>query len=284
MDPMGARYDRRAATYGRCWAPVLAPAALALLGEVSEAMVKPGARLLDAGTGTGTLAIAAASRFPGARVTALDLSAGMLGRAREAAADLKPEIRRRLDFAEGAIETAAGRAVPAAWFDAVVSSFVVQLAPDRHLALAGMLAALRPGGLAAIVSWAGESKPTRPETAWVESVSEILDELHLAPPAVPDVPRSGPFSSAAEARLELVEAGFTDASASQDLLVHAYDRRGGRALIVEYDHAAELEALPPAARKLVLDRLDARLAALPDGAFVLRAPVVRVTGRRPSRD
>lgn len=284
MNPMGARYDQRAATYGRCWAPVLAPAALVLLADVAEAMAMPGARLLDAGTGTGTLAIAAACRFPEARITALDISAGMLARARQAAADLPPDARTRLEFVESAIETAAGRAIPAASFDAVVSSFVVQLAPDRHLALAGMLASLRPGGLAAIVSWAGESKPTRPEAAWVESLGEILDELHLPPPAVPDVPRSGPFSSATAARLELVEAGFAVVTATREHLAHAYDRRGGRALLVEYDHAAELKALPPAACRLVLERLDARLAALPDDAFLLRAPIVRVTGRRPGED
>ena len=282
MDPMAERYDQRAATYGRCWAPVLAPAALVLLDEAAEAMAAPGARLLDAGTGTGTLALAAATRFPEARVTALDVSAGMLARARDAADGLPPDARRRIEFVEGAIETAAGQAIPAALFDVVVLSFVVQLAPDRARALAGMLAALRPNGIAAVVSWAGESKPTRPESAWVESLGEVLDEMHLPPPAVPDARRSGPFSSAAAARLELEAAGFARAAAVEDLLVHPYDRLGGRALIVEYDHAAELEALPAAAQSAVLERLDARLAALPDDAFVLRAPIVRVTGRRPN--
>lgn len=279
---MAARYDRRAATYGRCWAPVLAPAALALLGDVAEAMTRPGARLLDAGTGTGTLAIAAATRFPESRVTALDLSAGMLAQARAAAGDLPPDVRGRIEFVEGAIETSAGRVVPATTFDAVVSSFVVHLAPDRHRAFAGMLAALRPDGLAAVVSWAGESKPTLPESAWAESLGEVLRERRLPPPAVPDVPRSGPFTSAGDAQLEVENAGFARAAAVEDVLVHAYDRQGVRALIAEYDHAAELAALPRDAQILLLERLDARLAAMPDEAFVLRAPIVRVTGRRPS--
>ncbi len=284
MDPMGARYDRRAATYGRCWAPVLAPASLVLLDEAAEAMAVPGARLLDAGTGTGTLALAAAARFAGGHVAALDISAGMLAKAREAADRLPQATRRRIEFVEGSIETAAGRVFPAASFDVVVSSFVVQLAPDRHLALAGMLAALRPGGRAAIVSWAGESKPTLLEAAWVESVGEVLDEVGLPPPAVPDVRRSGPFASADASRHELEAAGFARAAAVDDTLVHPYDRRGGRALIVEYDHAAELDALPPSVRSLVLQRLDARLAALPDDAFVLRAPIVRATAHRPTED
>ena len=49
MSQMAARYDLRARSYGRCWAPVLAPSALTLL-EVVEPVVwaAPAARLLDA--------------------------------------------------------------------------------------------------------------------------------------------------------------------------------------------------------------------------------------------
>src|SRR5674536_398544 len=79
MSQMAARYDLRARSYGRCWAPVLAPSALTLL-EVVEPVVgaAPAARLLDAGTGSGTLAMAATRRWPLVRVIGLDVSAGML--------------------------------------------------------------------------------------------------------------------------------------------------------------------------------------------------------------
>ena len=85
VSEMAARYDLRARSYGRCWAPVLAPTALTLLDAVEPVIANaPPARLLDAGTGSGTLAIAATRRWPFVGVTGLDVSAGMLALARAA--------------------------------------------------------------------------------------------------------------------------------------------------------------------------------------------------------
>jgi len=85
MSEMAARYDLRARSYGRCWAPVLAPPALGLLDAIGPAVAvadAPATRLLDAGTGSGTLAIEAVRRWPRVHVTGLDLSGGMLALAR----------------------------------------------------------------------------------------------------------------------------------------------------------------------------------------------------------
>ena len=72
------RRDGRTATPG-FWAPVLRVAAERVLDDLAPHLDgRGGAQLLDVGTGTGTLAIAALERWPGIRVTGIDPSGGML--------------------------------------------------------------------------------------------------------------------------------------------------------------------------------------------------------------
>ncbi len=281
-DQMAARYDRRARTYARWWAPVLEPAATALLDLVAPELGAPGARMLDVGTGTGTLAMAAARRFQGLAVTALDLSAVMLEQARAEVASLDPTVRDRIAFAHGALEDVVGGSIPAARFDVALSSFVLQLVPDRVGALRAIGRALQPGGVVALVTWADNSKPDAPEAAWAAALDEALRATGTPHPSVPDPPRAGPIASPAIALAELAAAGFGGATAERAELVHDFGRAGARAQIVEYDHAAELEALADGVRARVIERLDEALARLPDGAFTWRAPLIRAVARRPA--
>jgi len=77
---IAAAFDERSARYGRNqWHRVYADALVALTP------LQPGQRVLDAGTGTGFAALAIAPRVaPGGRIVAVDVSAGMLERARAA--------------------------------------------------------------------------------------------------------------------------------------------------------------------------------------------------------
>ena len=74
MTEQAERYDRIAAGYARWWAPIIAPAAVAVLDEIGDAIADGSRRILDIGTGTGTLPIALLRRWPQVRVTAIDAS------------------------------------------------------------------------------------------------------------------------------------------------------------------------------------------------------------------
>jgi SAM-dependent methyltransferase len=295
MSEMAARYDLRARSYGRCWAPVLAPSALALLDAVEPAIANATAgRLLDAGTGSGTLAIAAVRRWPLVRVTGLDVSAGMLALAR-AAADLTLDAKglARLSLLEGSVADPESAGLEPASIDAAVSSFVLHLVAERAPALAGLRRVLRPGGVLAFVVWAAEGKPWAIEAAFDAALAETLAQRGISAPtpaagatrAGPigsaGATRAGPIGSADAARAELVEAGFANVEAWEPVLHHPFGRAAARALFVEYDRAADLEALSPVAQTAVLAAFDAALDGLPDAAFTWDAPLVAARAVRP---
>ena len=97
MTEQAERYDRIADGYARWWGPIIAPAAVTVLDEIGDAVAAGATRLLDVGTGNGTLAIAAIRRWPEVRVTALDASSGMIAKAAaEAESQLTDAERRRL--------------------------------------------------------------------------------------------------------------------------------------------------------------------------------------------
>ena len=114
---------------------------------VKHARVQPGQRVLDAGCGTGVVAVTAARR--GAQVTGLDLTPALLERARENAEIAGLSI----DWHEGDIE-----ALPFGdgAFDVVLSQFGHMFAPRPEVAIAQMLRVLKPGGTIAFATWPPE--------------------------------------------------------------------------------------------------------------------------------
>jgi len=88
-------WDRAAAHYDGAWRSQLAAAQARLIACVAPA---PGERVLDVACGTGLVTLAAADAVGvGGSVLGVDLSDGMIDRARERAADVANARFRRMD-------------------------------------------------------------------------------------------------------------------------------------------------------------------------------------------
>ncbi len=106
------------------------------LGEL-----QPGDRIVDCGSGAGVDSLIAARLVaPGGWVIGVDMTPEMLAKARRNA-DLAG--LGNVEFREGVIETLP---VPDGWADVVISNGVLNLVPNKDLALAEMFRVLRPGG------------------------------------------------------------------------------------------------------------------------------------------
>lgn len=115
-----------------------APDRPADLRRTAEALqIQPGARILDAGCGTGQFAIAFAEM--GCRVTAIDLAPEMIARARGHADARGVEI----DWRVGDVNPLAD---PLAVYDAVHARAVLLLVSDVPAALREFRRVLKPGG------------------------------------------------------------------------------------------------------------------------------------------
>ena len=120
---------------------------------IARGDLKPGLRVLDLGTGTGSVAIAAASRIgPAGTVTAVDISPDMLALA----------ARRVSASGHGNIELREGGAeqLPAGdgTFDVALASLSLMYVIDRAAAAREIRRVLRPGGRFVAAVWAGASQ------------------------------------------------------------------------------------------------------------------------------
>lgn len=275
MNAIIERYDRDARDYARYWAPVLEAAARRVLEWLDEFVASRDAgraTVLDVGTGTGSLALAAVERWPGAHVIASDAAAGMLdvARARTAAA------AHRLSFVQGPAD-----ALPLgdASVDAVVSSFVLQLVPDRPAALREARRVIRPGGRLAYVTWLDREarEPFRP----MEEFDEAVLGLGIEEPEEEPAQHAGDVPSAEAAARELRRAGFRDVVAREDTLTYDWTAESYLDYKLAYDERALLGMLDDEGRRRLGAAARERLARLADADFTWRAPIVFATGRRP---
>lgn len=279
MGTITGRYDAAAAAYETWWAPVLRPSARRLLDLVEPLPRGGAATILDVGTGSGTLALAALGRWPRARVVGLDGSRGMLDAADAvAAASLPVAERDRLELVEGLAERIP---LEDGSVDVVVSSFVLQLVASRARALAEARRVLVPGGTLAFVTWLATDAPVfGPD----EVFYDVLDELGVPDELEVEEARSGDPVSVAAAIAQVRRAGFRDVTGREELLVHRYDPAAYPRFLEEYAERDTFAGLEPAAATAVRALAAERLAALsrrdPD-AFVWRTPIVFVRGTRP---
>ncbi|MEV0269136.1 class I SAM-dependent methyltransferase [Hamadaea sp. NPDC050747] len=142
----------RAEAYADSFAHLCGHTAAALLDAVA---VRPGDRLLDAGTGTGTVAALAVTR--GAAVSAVDAEPSMVAYARERvpSAQVVEATLPELPFEDGA-------------FDRVVANFVLNHVGDPRAAAAELRRVTRPGGRIAVTIWPYPQPPL--QRLWADAV------------------------------------------------------------------------------------------------------------------
>lgn len=267
------RYDRMAAGYDRFWAPVLAPSAVALLDPL-DPVIDAGAReVVDVGVGTGNLAFAALARWPHVRVTGIDASREMV-RAVDALADDRLTGADRARF-ETRIAFAAELPFDDASVDLAISSFVLQLVPNRAKALREIRRILRPGGTLAYVTWLADRSVFAPDRVF----DALLDEFGFDEEAGTD-DRPGDLPSVERAAAELRRAGFRNVTARSAELTYAFTPDGYRSFLTDFDEVALFEDMTRAERRRFLAQLRERLMALSAFELVFRAPIVYATGRR----
>ena len=146
-------------------------------GVVQRAGLQAGEQVLDLGTGTGTVAIRAASLVgPAGHVTGVDISGEMLALARERAVALG---LRNVTFREGRAEAIFG---DSSCCDVLLASLSLMYVIDRAAAAREIARVLRPGGRFVAAVWAG---PADCDIVWFQQTAGSF-----APPSL--VPGVGP--------------------------------------------------------------------------------------------
>ena len=163
----------------------------------AQAVVKPGATVLDACCGTGDLALAACAE--GARVTGVDFSRRMLEQARRKSSEIDWMEADVLD-----LPFAAGS------FDAATVGFGIRNVDDIGGALRELRRVLRRGGRVAILDLVRPKGPLSPFfRVWFDRLVPLVGKAFPGGAAYTYLPASvRRFSSPPELKAELRSAGF----------------------------------------------------------------------------
>ena len=228
--------------------------------------------LLDAGCGTGSLALAMAARWPGRPVLGLDIAPPYLAFARSRAK------RSGLAFAAGdlcRLPCATGSVAGA------VSQLALNFAADAEAAAGELRRVTRKGGVVAAAVWDFRGGLVYQRLLWDSAAAidsearRVRDRLFSAPLALPDgLP--GLFERAGLDRVE--RASLTIRMDYADFADYWRPLLGGQGPVGRY-----VAALPPARREAVEGVVRAAyLAGAPDGPRSLTATAWAVRGVVPA--
>ncbi len=160
-----------------------------------------------------------------------------------------------------------------------ISSFVLQLVPDRLAALAEIRRVLRPGGLLAYVTWL--DRDSREPFRAADEFDEAVYDLEIDEPEESDEPIAGDVRSARAAADELRKAGFVRASAREETLIYEWTMESYLEYKLKYDERALLSWLDADQAAALERNARSRLARLAPSDFRWHAPVVFARGFAP---
>lgn len=252
-----ATWSRCAPTYRDGFAVLTAEAVDPLL---DAATVGPDTRLLDIGTGTGTVAAAAHQR--GASAIGIDFSDTMLSEARRSSPDV--------DF-----RAASADALPFddESFDAVVANVVLHHLARPDTALEQAHRVLAPGGRIACTVWAGM------ETLEAFGVFFAAVEEHAGGTELPHGPLFGVADEHTLSSL-FTDAGFTDVTI--DTVDTTWTMSSIEPLLRAFGAWAQIDAFPPQIRQAIESSVRSAAAAYEnDDCLVIPNPMLLISATRP---
>jgi ubiquinone/menaquinone biosynthesis C-methylase UbiE len=237
------RYDQTAAAYQRWWAPVLAIAAHRLLAELPLSEAR---RIVDIGAGVGSLLPVLRGASAG-QVLGIDRSHFMLA--------LAPRELQR------AVADARQLPLASASVDAALMFFMLFHLERPLEALQEARRILRPGGLAATITWAGEMESDA-SRIW----GTCLEEHGAGPP--PAAANHDAVNTPGKVESLLKQASFRRVRAWEAELAMPFSVEQFVALKTEVgSDARRLETLAPFDRDACVREATRRVESLSPGAF-----------------
>jgi ubiquinone/menaquinone biosynthesis C-methylase UbiE len=266
-----ALFDHIAATYDDALARFYPFAADRLILRLNP---QPGDKILDAGTGTGHAALAAAQAVsPGGRVLAIDLSPAMLARFD---AKISKFGTTNIDVFE---MDAAAPEFRAGYFQHVVASHTLYCLPDIDAALGAWRRALQPGGTLAMASFGAK--------AFQPLLDRMLAALERHDIALADddhpLCRRG-LTTVDDCRARLERAGFESVETHVEQLgFHLKDGSQWWELVEKSELRRLLERVPHAVCEAVREQLLTEFAELKtENGLWLDAETIFTLGRKPT--
>lgn len=230
--------------------------------------VRPGARWLDIGCGTGALAETILKRANPVQVDGIDPSEGFLAVAREQVRDARVRFN---------VGDARRLPVESATYDAVVSALVLNFIPDLPAGMTEMARAVRPGGTVAGYVWDYVGKMELMRYFWDAAVALNPAALERDEGRRFPICQPGPLQQLFEgAGLKKVEVRSIDVPTHfRDFDDYWTPFLGGQFPAPDY-----AMSLDEAARAALRERIRAHLPIAADGSVSLIARAWAVRGTR----